>query len=320
MLRASTTFGTLLLLVTAATAADLPSPERVGRLPAGDGVELHFEVRGSGPRTLVALHGGPGLSSAYLAPDLATLENDFTLIHYDQRGAGRSTVVTDPDRLRLADHVEDVEAVRKHFGLEKVTLLGHSWGAGPAAFYALRHPETTDRVILLDPMPPRRSPYMERFGEALVGAMDEATQERFEALDAARADAADPVAACRAYWEALMPSYFPDRAAVARVKGEICDMPAEAIRNGDLVYEAALGEGGEGDWDWRELFHGVTTPVLVLVGADSALPAEGHAEWKAAFPNAELVAIDGAGHFLHVERPDAFREAVTRFLSETGTP
>jgi len=315
MLRA---FNIAALLLAAVVGAVAPTraaePNREGRIGTPDGVELWYEVRGSGPKTLVVLHGGPGLSSAYLAPDLAVLETDFTLIHYDQRGAGRSTVVTDPERLRLANHVEDVEAVRKHLGLEKVTLLGHSWGAGPAAFYALRHSETTDRVILLDPLPPRRTPYMERFGEALVGTMDEATQERFEALDAARAEAADPVAACRAYWEVLLPAYFADPADAGKVRGEICAMPPEAIRNGDLVYQAALGEDGEGDWDWRGLFHDVKVPVLVLVGAQSSLPAEGHAEWAAAFPNAELVSIEGTGHFLHVERPRRFLDSVARFL------
>ena len=115
-----------------ATAAD---PRPVGEVVAPDGTRLHYQTSGKGP-TIVVLHGGPGLSSAYLAPNLDFLAAHYRLISYDQRGAGRSTVVKDPAKLSRDHHVDDVEAVRRHFGLDKVVLLGHSWGAAPAAFYA----------------------------------------------------------------------------------------------------------------------------------------------------------------------------------------
>ena len=102
------------------TAAVDPSP--VGDVVTPDGIRLHYEINGKGT-TIVVLHGGPGLSSAYLTPNLDVLTGHYRLISYDQRGAGRSTVVTDPAKLSRDHNVEDIEAVRHQFGLEKVVLL-----------------------------------------------------------------------------------------------------------------------------------------------------------------------------------------------------
>ena len=142
----------LVLAVSAECQEPFPRPdqERNGYVVSSEAVRLYYEIRGTGPDTVVVLHGGPGLSSAYLAPDLDLLASDYTLIHYDQRGSGRSSVFTDTTRLRLADHLTDLEALRQHFGLERLVLLGHSWGAGLAALYTQRHPDRVAKLILVD--------------------------------------------------------------------------------------------------------------------------------------------------------------------------
>ena len=98
-----------------------------------------------------------------------------TLIMYDQRGSGRSEVVTDPKRLTAEDHVRDLEALRKHVGLRKMTLVGLSWGSGLAALYAAQYPDRVSRMILVSPMPitqslmaARREHINALIGEALV--------------------------------------------------------------------------------------------------------------------------------------------------------
>lgn len=111
-----------------------------GYFSAADGVRLFYRRIGSGTNALVCLHGGPGLNLASGCLDAEPLAKDRTLLMYDQRGSGRSQLVTDPKMLTARDHVRDLEALRQSFGLERLTLVGFSWGAGLAALYATEYP------------------------------------------------------------------------------------------------------------------------------------------------------------------------------------
>lgn len=207
--------------------------------------------------------------------------------------------------------------MRRHLGLERVVLLGHSWGAAPAVFYARAHPERVEALILLDPLPIRRTPWMQQFGENLRKWMDDPTATRVDELAAARRDAPDPVAACRAYWAVFIRGYLAnpqDPSALGRMRGDVCDDPPAAIANTGVVSRGALGPLG--DWDWREQFRHIKVPVLVVHGAQDPIPIESAAEWQKAFPQAALVPIAGAGHFPQVEQPDAFRTALDAFLAK----
>ena len=104
-----------------------------GSIDAGGGVRLFYRGVGDGADTIVVLHGGPGFTMDYIAADLEPLAGRHTLIFYDQRGTGGSTLVSDSAGLDAQRFVEDVEAVRLHFALERLVLLGHSWGTGLAA-------------------------------------------------------------------------------------------------------------------------------------------------------------------------------------------
>ena len=92
----------------------------------------------------------------YLANDLAPLAAYHTLLFYDQRGAGRSSLVADSAALDGLRFAEDLESLRQHFGLTRVTLLGHSWGAAVAALYASRYPDRIARLLIVDGIPLRR--------------------------------------------------------------------------------------------------------------------------------------------------------------------
>ena len=92
---------------------------------------------------LVLAHGGPGLSNN-LDP-VAKMVDDIACVHvYDQRGGGRSPSQGPFD---IESFVEDLEALRRHWGHERWIVGGHSWGAALALFYALAHPEKTIGII-----------------------------------------------------------------------------------------------------------------------------------------------------------------------------
>jgi proline-specific peptidase len=295
---------------------DIGRPTREGYAPGADNVRLYYRFEGQGPDTVVVLHGGPSLGFAYLAPDMEDLGRELTLLHYDQRGVGRSTLPPGGADLAVARHVADLEALRGHFGLDRLVLLGHSWGAMLAAHYAAAHPERVARMLFIDPMAPAAIPYMAQAGARarllMEERLDEAQRVRLDSLALSWAEAEDPEAHCRAVFGILMRVYFADAGGAERTRGDFCAGSADVLRARPDVDESILGELG--DWDVRPLLPAVGAPVLILHGAESAIPLEAMQAWVNALPNARLQSVPDAGHYLHVDRPEVFFPVALEFL------
>src|SRR5688500_17261625 len=157
-------FATLLILLCCAIALAQTRPSKYGPVSEGyfrgaDGVRLFYRKVGTDNSTVVFLHGGPGLGIGDGGYDMEPLARGRALLMFDQRGSGRSEVVTDPKLLTVEYQVRDLEAFRNHFGLERMTLIGLSWGTGLATFYAAAHPERVERLLLVSPMPPAKIPF-----------------------------------------------------------------------------------------------------------------------------------------------------------------
>src|SRR5690349_10303645 len=108
---------------------------REGRIPVA-GAELYYREVGQGP-AIIVLHGGPDFDQSYLLPEMDRFADSFRLIYYDQRGRGRSAEGVKPEDVTLESEMADLDRVRQYFHLDKVTLLGHSWGTVLALEYAL---------------------------------------------------------------------------------------------------------------------------------------------------------------------------------------
>ncbi|MEU8619314.1 alpha/beta fold hydrolase [Streptomyces sp. NPDC048623] len=133
-----------------------------------DGIRLWAERTGSGP-ALVLCHGGPGLWDMF-GEVAAGLSDTYTVHRWDQRGCGRSEGAAGPYTVERA--VADLEAVRQGFGLDRMVLLGHSWGAYLALRYALDHPGRVERLVYVSgvgigPEADWRPPFVTRFLSAL---------------------------------------------------------------------------------------------------------------------------------------------------------
>src|SRR5919197_2217733 len=102
--------------------------------------------RASGAAPLLALHGGPGSTHNYFAP-LERLADERPVVLYDQLGCGRSEPSGDVD-WSVAVFLEELDALRAHLGLERVHLLGTSWGGMLALEHALARKETLESLIL----------------------------------------------------------------------------------------------------------------------------------------------------------------------------
>ena len=114
-----------------------------------NGTELFVKTMGKGEPILI-VHGGPGLSHDYYLPHLESLAQDHQLIFYDQRVSGASLMNVDSSSINLDAFIEDIEALRKKFGIRVINLMAHSFGGLIAMNYAIKYPEKVKRLMLIN--------------------------------------------------------------------------------------------------------------------------------------------------------------------------
>jgi proline iminopeptidase len=286
-----------------------------GYVNGADGVRLFYRKVGKGVDYIVYLHGGPGLSINDGGYDIEPLAGNHTLIMYDQRGAGHSDIIKDPALLTATYDVRDLEALRAHFGIEKMTLIGLSWGSGLAALYAAEHPDRISRIVFLSPMPPARTPYMTQRTEKTGALITEKDRARLTQIAADYPNASDEKlkGLCEERIHILFGPYLFNVANYARTRGNECNIPAAAIRNQAAVAQATFGSLG--DWDFRPGLARLKVPVLVVEGEKTYVPLDATREWAKSAPGARLLLLPGAGHLNYLERPDLFFPQVGLFLN-----
>lgn len=123
-------------------------PHASGSLPVDEIHSIYWEETGN-PRGIpvVILHGGPGGGIRWYHTRVADPER-FRMIVFDQRGCGRSTPFGSLERNTTQHLVEDIEALRKHRGIDKWIVLGGSWGSALGLAYAQAHPESCLALIV----------------------------------------------------------------------------------------------------------------------------------------------------------------------------
>lgn len=305
----------LLGVLTAGAPLTSPPPAVEGYF-TGALTRLFYRKVGTGPKVVVFLHGGPGSNfrgSGDFVEPLA--DGGRAVVLYDQRGSGLSELVTDPALLTAAHHVRDLEALRVHLGVQKMTLVGLSWGSALAALYAAEHPTRVERLVLVSPMAPAKQPFFsERLAKlgALRGAAASARRSEILARLPAAADD-ETVALCREISDDTFRLYFfdPTRAKLDHAALR-CEIPPAAIRNRPVVEAATLGSLG--DWDLRPRLERISVPTLVVEGQRTNVPLDATREWAVVMPNARLLLIPDAGHEVFVDQPAAFTAALKQFL------
>ena len=113
------------------------------------GIEQWLEIDGDGDKpVLLLLHGGPGASTRFASEAWRPWRDHFTLVHWDQRGAGRTFLRNGAGNClpmsfaRIVDDgLEVAEFVRRHLGQDRIHMLGHSWGSAIAVHMAKRRPD-----------------------------------------------------------------------------------------------------------------------------------------------------------------------------------
>ena len=278
--------------------------DAVNQMIEVDGVRLYTRRIGEGP-PVVVLHGGPGAHHDYLLPQYDLLARRRTLLYYDQRGGGRSPIARDvPAGWR--EHVADLERLREQWRLERVTLLGYSWGGLLAVLYALEHPDRVERLALVCPAP-IAAEWRDDFRQRLTAhaANPWIVTARAE-LQASGLRESDPEKYHRAAFALSVAGYFRDPSKALQLS------PFRVTQRTEQAVWDSLGA-----YDLRQRIRttfpqGQAPPSLVVAGTYDPLPIE------AARGLASLLATSAielpTGHVPHVEATEEFVRVLDGFL------
>lgn len=279
------------------------------------GIQLHLRiVEGpEGAPVIIVLHGGPGGDFRSLQ-GLAELSDQYTIVFYDQRGAGLSERVS-VDRLTLAGHLEELQGIINLVSPENdPILLGHSWGAMLATAYLGQNPDAIRAAVLIEPG------YLDAVGQQAWRAESQAYLSGF------------------AYWrEAILTGFRaqhvsgPDPAAandflIGHMVGVFTNHPENPYHCGDGYTAPGWRFGAQSSEAWDaatevdlgRVSANATTyagPVLFLAGAcNDWVGATLQGEHAAQFSGATLEVISNAGHDVVWDNTDATLSVIRRFL------
>ncbi|MFD5752525.1 alpha/beta fold hydrolase [Streptomyces sp. NPDC127033] len=282
-----------------------------------DGVRLWATRAADGPGEPVILcHGGPGLWDTLEAPAAllaGTGGGEETrgrpVVRWDQRGCGRSQR---SGPYRADRSVADLDTVRRHFGLERTALLGHSWGAHLALSYALAHPARVSALIYVSGTGiDEDATWHPHYKDALhrkLGAHRRRWEELRDRGEDRTPEEGRELAVLQ--WSVDFEA-APDR---AREYAEAMATPWFGVNdpcNTALVAEMrqSLATGAP-----RERCAALEVPVLIVDGERDIRPRWAVDSLERALPRVTRTTLAGAGHLPWTEDPEGFRAAVAAFL------
>jgi pimeloyl-ACP methyl ester carboxylesterase len=311
--RRSMTGGALLLLAqTCASHAGGREPLFVetGMIEAAPGVSIYYERRGDGPDYVFI----PG---RLFMPEMAGLARpNRSLVLYDMRNRGASGRVADEAALTILKDVEDLEALRAHFGVQRLALVGFSYLGLMTALYAADHPSRVTRLVQIGPVPRNlRTEYPpgERAGEETLAPEALAAQARWtQARAAANADT-DQRTLCGVQRDFIRYLLVGDPALHTRI-ADTCVHENEWPAALDRHFAAHFGDIQRREFP-RDRFEAMRLPVLTIHGTlDRNAPYGAGREWAATFPNGRLITVRGGAHSVWIDDPGVIAD-IDAFLA-----
>lgn len=310
-------FAMLAKTARAAIEEGVPPYERELRVPVRGG-NVYVRVNGplDRPRApLLFVHGGPGAALWQFFPALPLAE-ERAIILYDQLDSGRSDAPGDPANWTVERFVDEIDAIRAALRVERLHILGHSWGGIVANRYAARRPHGLRSLIL------QGAPLSARRFEAGIRALAAQLPAEDAAIIAARHRdglAGLDAAAYRRALSALV------RRHIARTSMRDVGMPYMAPTpedRGDAVAKALIGDdlfGGFGGvlsgFDDETLLSRIGAPTLLLRGEFDIVTAEGTRALLPLLRDGSYAEIAGAGHMAQFDQPSAWRDVLAAFVA-----
>ena len=253
------------------------------------GLEIAYERRGRGP-PLVFAHGA-GDDGRIWQPQLDALADEFTVVAWDEPGAGRSSDV--PAGFGLADYANCLAALIEALAVGPVHVAGLSWGGTVVLELYRRHPRLVASMVLADTYAGWKGSLPEEEVRTRVASARRMLAAPTHAFDPTLAGlfAGDPPA-----------SFVP-------LLREVAAATRPASLRTQLLVMA--------ETDQRDLLPRIEVPTLLIWGElDARSPLSVARQFEQAIPDARLVVLPGAGHLSNLEQPKQFNDAVREFCRD----
>ncbi|MCO6512351.1 MAG: proline iminopeptidase-family hydrolase, partial [Aridibacter famidurans] len=253
---------------------------------------------------------GPGAGHDYLEP-LEGLGKDRSVVFYDQLGCGRSDKPDNRELWRIDRFVAEIDTVRSALGLEKVHLLGHSWGGWLAIEYMLTKPSGIVSLVLA----------------STSASTSQFVNETARLKSELPADVYETMQRCEAASDFDDPDY--EYAVMMFYKRHLCRLPEwpdcalRTVENleGNAVYETMNGPneftviGNLKDWDRADRLGEISVPTLITVGRYDELTPACSETLVNGIPGSRMVVFEESAHLAHVEETEEYLQVVGDFIS-----
>jgi pimeloyl-ACP methyl ester carboxylesterase len=317
--------------VTAATPGNrTATPIQEARFVTLGGIEQWITIRGADRANpvLLIVHGGPGDAQSSLRSTYAVYEKDFTIVQWDQRGAGRTYAKNlnsppEPERVEL-DGLELAEYLCNYLAKRNIVLLGHSWGSYLAVGMVQRRPALFAAYVGTGQVGSWRANIQAQFDFLLTKARAANDRKRVEQLEAIGKP--DPTRANQyfSWWSMRNPymstddsSWFTELRRIARSDpAEFTEEYMNKLGDG-MIYSGRTTVGAMLKTELPTTANILKVPFFVIQGAeDMVTPVSVAVRYfnvvKA--PRKKLILINGAGHFALVTHREEFLAALVKYV------
>lgn len=284
-----------------------------------DGVSIWYKLAGRENAPILAyVHGGPGYNSyAFEQSAGKLLEQNFRVLYIDQRGCGRSGFEGAESAYGMRKTIDDIDRIRSAVGAQKLALLGHSFGGLVAAEYAHRYPDNVTKIVMVD-----TSPYVERAFAQQIAYVDTIAERAFPAytteIHGLAKKNGGTFGRLRQLYGILGRKPLQEQLHFAsKAKQQEMESVDDASRLLGCTSNRAVA-ALEGEGYFADTPPGVAmpfdVPALLVAGKESHVIGTDNIQAAAKAWHAELLVVDGAGHFVYFEQPLKFAEIVTAWL------
>src|SRR5579859_2446578 len=280
------------------------------------------------PEAIIYLHGGPGVRQGPFDQDIygSFAANGFRVFLYDQAGSGLSGFLPHLRDYTVARSVADLEAIRQKIGVEKMILIGHSWGSTLAASYMAKFPTHVAKVVFHSPGEIWRLESGETYdfsrtdagpqglpGPRLLAALflrdrnPEAAEKLVPQLES----------------EILVVPSFRQTLGTVVCKGDFNKLPKDLVGALDghenpgvnpYVLQELIPDTENAEGDPHAALREDHTPTILLYPECNYLSWRGALDYRKTLPNLKIYYIPKAGHYIQFEQPELLRRVILNFL------
>lgn len=275
------------------------------------GGRVWYDRLGSGDATpILMLHGGPGCGHDYLADFGDALASDRPVVLYDQLGCGRSEAPDDDSLWTIDRFADEVDALREALGLERIHLLGQSWGGRLALEYVTRGTTGVERLVLAS-----TSSSVDESEDGWRRLLQEMPEPQRSVLvqgsERGEKDTPEYQAAAGEFYRRHVCRLDPWPPAFLASMANVDGNAALAAMFGTDTFEIT---GPMRSWDRTADLARIDVPTLITVGRYDLIPPSCAETMHAGIRDSRLVVFEQSSHVAHLEEPEAYVSAVREFL------